>query len=139
MAFDPITAALSLGSTLIDRLIPDRTQAAAAKAQLLDLQVKGELDNALAQLQVDTAEAANKSIFVAGWRPAVGWVCSAAFGYAFVVQPLLQFTLIIFHAHFDPAQLPKLDLNTMLPVLLGMLGLGAMRSYDKTQGTDNGH
>lgn len=139
MAFDPLTAVANIVNTVIDRLIPDRNQAAQAKASLLEMQVKGELDNAIAQLQVDQAEATSSSIFVAGWRPFVGWACGGAFVYAFIVQPMLQFALVAFHSSFDIAKLPQLNLDQMLPVLLGMLGLGAMRSFDKTQGTGNGH
>jgi len=134
MAFDPVTAAINFGNTLIDRLIPDRTQAAAAKAQLLDMQVKGQLDNDIAQLQVDQAEAQSHSVFVAGWRPFIGWACGAAFVYSYILQPLIQTGLVVFHSNFDPTKLPKLDLAQMLPVLLGMLGLGAYRSYEKVNG-----
>lgn len=126
-------------SSILDRILPDKAQAAQAKATLLQSEVQGEITAAVAQIQTDQAEAANKSVFVAGWRPFIGWVCGGAFAYAFVLQPFIQFISVIFHAKFDPTLLPKLDLSTMMPVLLGMLGLGAMRSFDKTQGTDNGH
>jgi len=139
MAFDPITAALSLGSTLIDRLVPDKTQAAAAKATLVEMQTKGELDQITGQLTVDQAEASSKSTFVAGWRPFVGWACGAAFCYVYIFQPMVQFALVAFKVNFDLTKMPNLDIADMMPVLLGMLGLGAMRSYDKANGTGNGH
>jgi hypothetical protein len=123
-------------ASILDRIIPDKSQAAAAKAALLQSEVQGEFSNALAQIQTDQAEATNTSIFVAGWRPFVGWVCGAAFAYAFIVQPLLKFVLSAFHVQVET---PVIDFSAMSPVLLGMLGLGAMRSYDKAQGTDNGH
>jgi len=134
MAFDPVTAILNIGNTVIDRLIPDKSQAAVLKAQLLEAQQKGQFDNDIAQLQVDQAEAQNHSIFVAGWRPFIGWCCGAAFVYAYIAQPFVQTLLVVCHSKFDPAQLPKLDLAQMLPVLLGMLGLGAYRTYEKAQG-----
>lgn len=139
MAFDPITAAISLGNTLIDRLVPDKTAAAAAKSQLVEMQVKGELDQITGQLTVDQAEAGSKSTFVAGWRPFVGWACGAAFCYVYILQPMVQFALVACKVNFDLAKMPALDIADMMPVLLGMLGLGAMRSYDKTNGTGNGH
>lgn len=139
MAFDPATAILNVGNTLIDRLIPDKTAAAAAKAQLLTLQVQGEFAEMTGQLQVNAAEAANQSLFVAGWRPFVGWCCGAAFAYVYILQPFMQFLLVAFKVNFDAAKLPALDIADMMPVLLGMLGLGAMRSYDKTQGVGSGH
>lgn len=142
MAFDPVTEVLSIGSKLIDRLWPDPTQSAAAKLKMLDLQQTGDLAQlasttqlAAAQEAINQQEASSSSLFVAGWRPFVGWCCGVAFCYAFIVQPFLTFLLVAFHVQFDPALLPKLGIAEMMPVLLGMLGLGTMRSYDKAQGT----
>ena len=139
MAFDPITAALNIGNMLLDRLLPDKTANDAAKVELLKMTMSGELQIMVGQMQVNQVEAANQSIFVAGWRPFVGWICGAAFGYAFIVQPALQFLLVAFHSTFDVTKLPVLNLSAMLPVLLGMLGLGAMRSWDKSNAADSGH
>lgn len=146
MALDPITGAedltskiFGIGSTLIDRLIPDKSAAAAAKAQLVQMQVAGEFDQMKGQLAVDQAEAGSTSTFVAGWRPFVGWACGAAFCYVYILQPMVQFALVAFKVNFDLSKMPVLDIADMMPVLLGMLGLGAMRSYDKANGTGNGH
>jgi hypothetical protein len=136
---NPLAAILNIGGTLIERLIPDKAAQEAAKAQLAEQAEKGDLDAIAGQLQVNLAEAQSKSIFVAGWRPFVGWVCGVAFAYAFVFQPFAFLILAACHSHVDPKTLPALDLATMLPVLLGMLGLGAMRTFDKMQGTGNGH
>lgn len=136
MAFDPITAILTLANTVLDRVLPDKTQNEAAKASLLESTVKGEFGNAIAQLEVDRAEAGSGSVFVAGWRPFVGWVCGAAFAYVYIVQPFLTFCLAAFK---HPLTLPPVDLSEMMPVLLGMLGLGALRSWDKQNGNGNGH
>lgn len=141
MAFDPVTEVLSIGSKLIDRLWPDPAQRDQAKIQLLQLQQTGELatltattDLAKAQAAINQQEAASTSLFVAGWRPFVGWCCGAAFAYAFILQPFVTFLLAVFHVPVDPKTLPVLDVSSMMPVLLGMLGLGAMRSYEKVQG-----
>lgn len=145
MAFDPVTEVLSIGSKLIDRLWPDPAQASAAKLKLLDLQQTGDLallasqtQLAAAQSAINQQEASSSSLFVAGWRPFVGWCCGAAFCYAFILQPLVTFGLVICHVQFDPKLLPVLDTSAMMPVLLGMLGLGAMRSYEKVQGAAPG-
>ena len=135
MALDPVTAILNVANTVLDRILPDKTQAAAAKASLLEATVKGELDNAVAQLQVDAAEAQSKSVFVAGWRPWIGWVCGFAFAYTYVVQPFFSFFAALAK---HPVNLPPVNLDGMMPVLLGMLGLGAMRSWDKANGKGNG-
>lgn len=141
MAFDPVTEVLSIGNKLIDRLWPDPAQRDQAKLQLLQLQQTGDLaaltattDLAKAQAAINQQEAASTSLFVAGWRPFVGWCCGAAFAYAFILQPFATFLLAAFHASVDPKMLPVLDVSSMMPVLLGMLGLGAMRSYEKVQG-----
>lgn len=146
MAFDPITGGedvvsrlLGIGTTLIDRLIPDKTANAAAKVQLLQMHEAGDIKAMVGQLSVNQAEAANQNVFVAGWRPFVGWACGCAFIYAFILQPVIVTLMVVFHRTFDKAMLPVLDMGSMMPVLLGMLGLGVMRSFDKTQGTDNGH
>ncbi len=89
-----------------------------------------------AQDVVNQTEAANTSIFVAGWRPWVGWVCGMAFAYTFILQP---FCGLIASAVGHPIVLPVLDLSTMMPVLLGMLGLGGMRTYEKVNGIKAGH
>lgn len=94
------------------------------------------------QLGVNQAEAASTSMFVAGWRPAVGWTCGLAFAYTYVVLPLLQFGVYTFGTATMVAQLkglPVLDIGTMMPVLFGMLGMGYMRTLDKQNGTSNGH
>lgn len=132
----PIGIVLGMGSKIIDRVIPDKNAAAAAKAALVDMQTKGELDEMAGQLEINKVEAASNSTFVAGWRPYVGWICGSAMGYAFIGQPLIV-TLItvvqccIRHTPFDKTMLPIIDMSQMWPVLLGMLGMGYLRSQDK--------
>lgn len=91
---------------------------------------------AQAQAQVNQAEASNPNIFVAGWRPFIGWVCGFGLLSQFIVAP---FATWIAGLCGKPIAFPSLDLGTLLTLLLGMLGLGAMRSYDKTNGVSNGH
>lgn len=135
---DPISLIFGTVGKVLDRVLPDRAANDAAKAQLATMQEAGELKAVADQVAVDLAEAQSKSIFVSGWRPFVGWVCGFAFLWAFVLQPFAIFVAAVLHRDL-PKTLPALDLGTMMPVLLGMLGLGALRSYDKTQGTGNGH
>src|SRR5205823_1816211 len=85
----------------------------------------------VAQVDVNKAEAASSSLFVAGWRPWIGWVCGGAMFYAYIFQPFAAFVLAAFKVRFDSALLPHLDMTTMMPVLLGMLGLSTMRTYEK--------
>lgn len=139
MAFDPLTAVLNIGGTIIDRLLPDKAANDAAKAQLAQAALQGQFNEIMGQLEINKVEAASNSVFVAGWRPAVGWVCAASVAYSYIMQPLLQFSLVAFHVNFDLTKLPQLNMVELLGLLTGMLGFGLARSYDKAQGTDNGH
>lgn len=112
-------------STILDRILPDKSQAAAAKAALIQQAASGDLQETLAQLQVDNTEAASKSWIAANWRPCLGLVCGAAFAYSFVLEPFLQFLLVAFKVNFNPALLPQLNMSSINTVLLGMLGLTA--------------
>ena len=139
MAFDPISVALEIGGKVIDRIWPDPTQAAAAKLELVKMQQSGELaklaadtDIAKGQLAVNAAEASSGSAYAASWRPTVGYVCVAGLGYTFLLQPLLPWFAAVCGAVVPP--LPTLDTNVLMTLLLGMLGMGGMRSYDKKQG-----
>lgn len=136
MALDPVTAILNVGNSLIDRLLPNKEENDKAKAALLQMQIQGDLNAILGQIEVDKTEAASQSLFVAGWRPAVGWCCAAALTYQFLVSPLGTWVAAL-SGH--PVAAPSLDLGSLMTLLLGMLGMGALRSYDKTQGTGNGH
>lgn len=142
MSFDPVSIALDLGGKLIDRIWPDPAQAAAAKLKLFELNQSGELAHLAAdtdlvkgQLAVNAAEAANTNIFVAGWRPAVGWVCAAGLFSQFIVRPFFMFVANLIHISAD---FPTLDMGTLLTLLAGMLGLGYMRTQEKLSGVSSG-
>lgn len=134
MALDPVTAILNIGGTIIDRLLPDKTQAAAAKVQLIQAELAGDLQAAHDQLNVDAVEAASNSVFVAGWRPFIGWVCGGALVYSFIVQPFVVAICVLAKVNFDGTKLPHLDTVTLIGLLTSMLGMGAMRSIDKAMG-----
>lgn len=133
MALDPISSALEIGSKLIDRLWPDPAQAANAKLELIKLQQSGELQEIAGQIDINKQEAANASVFVAGWRPFCGWICGLALGYTYIFYPLLVWVCALWFPHVQP---PKLGNDGMLyELLFGMLGLGGLRSFDKLKGT----
>mgnify|MGYP001411475486 CR=1 FL=1 len=98
----------------------------------LDKQEKAELIAEInkAQMEVNKVEAGHNSIFVSGWRPFTGWICATALGYHFILQPLLAFVL---YANGVEVVLPVFDMGTLTTILLGMLGLGGMRSLEKVQ------
>lgn len=123
-------------NTIISRAFPDKTEAAKVQAAFQLAVLQGDVQNMLAQIDTNKQEAASNSLFVAGWRPFVGWCCGGAFAYSYIVQPFMEF---IFAAAGHPVGLPKIDLSGMTPVLLGMLGLAGMRSYEKVAGNGNGN
>lgn len=127
MAIDPVTAALDIGGKLIDRLWPDPTQRDAAKLELLEMQQAGEL----AQIAVNQEEARHGSVFVSGWRPAIGWVCGAACAWNWIGLPIVKAGLLI--AGYTVPLAPA-DLTDMLPVLMGMLGLSGLRTVERLNG-----
>jgi hypothetical protein len=131
MALDPISAMLDIGSKVLDRVLPDPAQQAAAKLELLKLQQSGELAQITGQMDINKIEAASSSIFVSGWRPAIGWICGAGFAVQFVIGPLAEWGSTL-AGH--PVKFPTMDTGTMMPLLLGMLGLGGMRTAEKMQG-----
>jgi len=120
---------------VVDKLFTSDQERAEAKRKLLELEQQGEL----AQIAVNRVEAQHENVFVAGWRPAIGWVCGSALAYHYIVQPFAAFVAVV--AGLDPAlvqALPDLDLGAMMPVLLGMLGLGGLRSFEKAKGKSGG-
>lgn len=132
-----ILSFLDIGTKLIDKLIPEAGAKDAAKLKLLELSQKGELASleadtrlAVGQLEVNKAEAASGNAFVSGWRPGVGWVCVVALFSNYLLLPLSAWV-----APWTglPAP-PQLDLGELMPLLLGMLGLGGMRSFEKVRG-----
>jgi len=137
---------LEIGKGIINRLFPDPAAAAAAQLELLKMQQNGDLallasetDLAKLQIQTNVEEAKHANIFVSGWRPAVGWVCAAAFAYSYVLLPFAQFLVFTFGTTAMAAQLklaPTLELSEMLPVLFGMLGLGGLRTVEKVKNVE---
>lgn len=128
MAIEPITAALEIGGKLIDRLWPDKEKADAAKLELYRLNQSGELAQIVGQLKINEIEAANPKVFVSGWRPFIGWVCGVACAWNWIGLSVLKAVLSIMSV---PATLEPASLTEMLPVLLGLLGLGTLRTMEK--------
>jgi hypothetical protein len=93
-----------------------------------------KLDQALdlAQIEVNKIEAASSSLFTSGWRPYIGWGCGTAFLYSAMFEPIMRFVAQVVFDYKGP--FPQLDTNLTMQVLLGMLGLAGMRSYEKSKG-----
>ena len=114
------------------RFLPEDKEKRAAAEREIEAKLTESLANIdLAQLDINKTEAAHRSLFVAGWRPAVGWTCTAALAYSYVLEPILTFGLAQSGYLVD---LPAVDISQMMPVLMGMLGLGGLRSWEKVKG-----
>jgi hypothetical protein len=117
---------------LLDKVLPDTEAANKAKADLISMQAKGELDALLGQLEINKEEAKSSSVFVAGWRPACGWVCGIALAYSAIVEPVMRFGATVWFGY--AGAFPVIDTNLTLQILGGMLGIAGMRSWDKKNG-----
>ena len=113
---------------LLDKFIEDKDQKSRLAHEVATMAQNHAQELAKAQLEVNKVEAAHKSLFVSGWRPAVGWVCVLGMFGNFITIPFSNFVLALFGLNIV---IPLVPLETMMPVLMGMLGLGAMRTYEK--------
>lgn len=122
-----LPAALSL----LDKLIPDREAAAKAKTEMEATLVGAATEATLAQLEVNKIEAGHRSIFVAGWRPAIGWICVLALGWTYIGVPVAKLGLAIAGVEVE---LPVLETDSLMELLFGMLGLSGLRTFEKSRG-----
>jgi hypothetical protein len=140
MGFDitGLGSVFDFASKVIDKIFPDKTAAEAAKAKMLELQMQGEfkqLENeyniAIQQIAVNLEEAKSEVWWKAGWRPFIGWVCGISFTYNYVFMPFIVWVTLNFYPQAPP--MPTLDMGELTTLLFGMLGLGAMRTYERTK------
>ena len=117
---------------LLDKFIEDKDQKAALAHEIATMSERHAQELALSQIEVNKAEAASGSIFKGGWRPAIGWVCASAFAYHFVLQPVIVFIVLAAGVELPP--LPEFDMASLMTVMMGMLGLGGLRTYEKQKG-----
>ena len=110
---------------LLEKVIPDINERARLAAEIATLAERNAHAEAIAQAEINKVEAAHKSLFVAGWRPGAGWVCVAALAHNYLILP---YVLAI------GVDVSQLEIGELMPVLLGMLGLGTLRSYEKANG-----
>ena len=121
---------LEVGKTLLDRFVPDPEAKRQAEMELIRMVADGELKQTIAQLEINAREAAHPSVFVAGWRPAFGWCGALGFLYATIGQPLLAWGAAIKGWPTPPA----LNLDLLWVVVTGLLGIGGLRTFEKTKG-----
>ena len=125
-------------TTVLDKVIPDPQAAADAKLKAIELAQKGDLAELNAALEIAKGQMAINQVeastdnFRGGWRPAAGWVCVFGLGYQFILQPILPW-LVSLTGHTVPP-LPAVDNETLMALLMGMLGLGGLRSFERVKG-----
>jgi hypothetical protein len=119
-------------SGLLDKFVEDKDQKARLAHEIATMSERHAQELALSQIEVNKAEAASGSIFKGGWRPAIGWVCASAFAYHFVLQPVIVFLVLSAGVELPP--LPEFDMASLMTVMMGMLGLGGLRTYEKQKG-----
>ncbi|HOW75606.1 MAG TPA: 3TM-type holin [Candidatus Competibacteraceae bacterium] len=130
--FSGLGAVADLVGGVINRLWPDATETDKQKLALALAELDAAAKAQQAQLAVNQAEATNTSLFVAGWRPALGWVIAAILAYSYIVYPLLTFGVAM--AHWE-ITVPRLGLDdTLWQLILGMLGLTTARAVEKIKG-----
>ena len=128
---DPVSVLLDIGGKMIDRVWPDPAQALTAKFELFKLQQSGELAQMAGQMQINQEEAKSASLLVSGWRPFIGWVCGVACAWYWIGLSMAKTAAELAGKHIS---LAPADLTEMLPVLMGMLGLGLYRTVEKIKG-----
>ena len=116
---------------LLDKFIEDKDTKNKLAHEINTMAERHAQELAKGQLEINKAEAQSRNVFIAGWRPFLGWTMGFAMAYNYVIQPIAIFVL----AQLDYlVALPALDMTEMMPVLLGMLGLGGLRTYEKKKG-----
>lgn len=124
MALDPLTAGIGLVDKFIGKFVPDKDLASKLKAAARSQEFSGELQLLIGQMEINKVQAAHKSLFVAGPRPFLMWVCGFGFAYNVLIHPILDIWL----------EMPTVDPALLYPTLMALLGLGTMRSVEKTKG-----
>ena len=119
-----VGAVADLATNVINKIWPDKSEQEKQQLAAAVMVVQGQLD-------INKTEAANPSVFVSGWRPAIGWVCGGACAWNWIGLPIAKFAML---AIGHPLNISPADISEMMPILLGMLGLGGLRTVEKING-----
>lgn len=133
MGLDPFSAGFDLINTALNKFFPDANEELKGKLAQASAEIENQFKLTLSQIEVNKVEAANPSVFVAGWRPFIGWVGGFGLGYELVFKPIVNGILLIFGI---PIGFPGIDIGLLETVVGGILGLGLARSWDKAKNTD---
>ena len=141
MSLDPITALLDIGRTALDKFVANPQAKAEALFKLQELaakqdseQLQAQVQLIIAQTEINKIEASSSDRFVSGWRPYIGWICGSALGYQFLVEPFMRFIAQVCFKY--SGNFPVLQMDELTTILLGLLGLGVMRTVEKVKGVN---
>lgn len=126
------TALIGPVTSLLDKFIEDKDQKNKLAHEIATMAEKQAHEANMMQAETNKEEAQHRSVWVAGWRPFIGWVCGVALAWHFVLSPVILFLAAWFNVVL-PA-LPTFDMGSLMTVLMGMLGLGGLRTFEKTKG-----
>ena len=127
-----LSALLGPATQLLDKFVEEKDKKNELAHEIATMAERHAQELAKGQLDINKAEASHKSIFVSGWRPFVGWTCGVALCYHFILAPLILFGVGI--SGYTVPPLPEFDMGSLMTVLMGMLGLGGLRTFEKTKG-----
>ncbi len=114
------------------KVSPEKALESQTELEKIRLELESQLvQQVTAQIEVNKQEAASNNMFVAGWRPFIGWICGSGLAMQFIIGPIFTWIATLVHR---PTTFPTLDLGTLMTLLLGMLGLGGLRTYEKVNG-----
>ncbi len=130
---DAIAAVSTLADSAIKRIWPDATEIEKAKLTQLSQELQNQFNLVMGQIDINKIEATSTSLFVSGWRPAVGWICGFALGYSAILEPIARFTAVVVIGY--AGQFPTINTDMTLQILGGLLGLAGLRTFDKFKGT----
>ena len=119
-------------SNILDKVVEDKDQKAKLAHEIATMAERHAQELARGQIEINREEAKSRNIFIAGWRPFVGWTCGLALFWHFLGLPVTLFVTGWFDLQHPP--LPEFDMQSLMTVLLGMLGLGGMRTFEKFKG-----
>lgn len=119
-------------ANLLDQFVEDKDQKARLAHEIATMAERHAQERAMAQVETNKVEAAHRSTFVAGWRPFIGWTCGISLAWHFVLSPVVVF--VTAWMGVETPTLPTFDMDSLMTVLLGMLGLGGLRTYEKSRG-----
>jgi hypothetical protein len=138
MSLNPLDSIFELGQSVIERIWPDANKRAEEMRKLEEIKQKGDLAGLSAyvqlmsgQIKTNQIEAAHKSLFVAGWRPFIGWTCGVAIAWSFIGHPLVESFLLWKGIELN---LPVVDTNNLFELVMAMLGVGGLRTWEKIKG-----